>query len=340
MTRAARLAVPTAAVLLLVSLPLWANSGVVFLAGVTMTSAVFALSWNLLFGYTGLASFGSAGFFSIGAYVSAVLLREGYGSLFLLVVVLAGLVGAAVSWLVGCVALRRSKGIHLAILTLALAELLRITLSHTRWLGSEDGLPNIPRPTLPFGFVSVDLAAGNNYYWFLCAACGVLTAALWWIAHGRFGRVLRSIRQDPERAAFIGIDVHACRLGAFTLSGGFGAAVGALYAPWSQIVTPDLGSMMHSTQPILFTLIGGATSFWGPMIGAAAFAVIDFGTRTLVGMSEIVTGSILLAIVLFAPHGLAGAWRRLAGARVRPNPNGNTAAGGAIGRPAMREGAW
>lgn len=308
MTRAMRIVYALIAIALVVSLPFWANPGVVFLAGVTIIGATFSLSWNLLFGFTGLASFGNAGFFAIGAYISAVALRDGFGGLFLPMLLASALAGGFVALIIGLAALRRSSGIHLAILTLALSEVLRVWISHTPSLGSNDGIPNIPRPTI----LGINLGLGDRYYWFLCIACGLLTALLWLLAHNRFGRALRSIRMDAERTRFIGVDVAAYRLAAFVISGAVGSATGALYAPWSQIVTPDLAHWIKSTQPILYTLLGGASSFWGPVVGALAFSVLEYATRTLVGVSEIVTGVVLLIVLLAAPDGLIGLWRRIA----------------------------
>lgn len=305
----------------LLLLPFWANSGLVFLAGTTIVLAVFAVSWNLLFGYAGLASFGSGGLFSIGAYAMAIMLREGYEAQFLLLILVATLAGGIAAFAVGFVALRRSTGIYLAILTLALAEVLRVTLAHMHWVGAEDGIPSIVRPAASLGFATIDLSLGHNYYWFLCIACALLVGLNWWIAHGRFGRTLRTIRLDIERAAFMGVDTHRYRLVAFTIAGAIAACAGAIFAPWAQIVTPDIGNMMRSTQPILFTLLGGATSFWGPMIGAFLFSAIEFSTRTLVGIQEIITGGILLAVVLMFPTGVAGAWNALvARLLARPEP--------------------
>ncbi|MDI6028917.1 branched-chain amino acid ABC transporter permease [Corticibacterium sp. UT-5YL-CI-8] len=296
---------------LLLLLPLLVNPGLVHLAGVTLVMGVFAVAWNLLFGYAGLASFGSGGLFSLGAYVMAISLRAGYEQSFLLLIVLAMVTGGIVAFLVGAVALRRSSGIYLAILTLAMAEVLRQILMRWHWIGAEDGLPNIVRPHFSYGLGLIDLSSGARYHVFLCLACGLLIAAIWWIAHGRFGRTLRAIRLDPERAAFMGVNTYGYKLAAFTLSGVFVAGAGALYAPLAQIVTPDLGNMLRSTQPILFTLLGGASSFWGPLIGGFLFSAIEYGTRTLVGLQEIITGVILLAVVLIFPTGISGAFRKL-----------------------------
>jgi branched-chain amino acid transport system ATP-binding protein len=168
-------------------------------------------------------------------------------------------------------------------------------------LGREDGLSGIPRPVLSVGVVAVDLAHGNNYYWFVLVACLLLGLFLWWVAHSRIGRVLRGVRQDADRAAFLGIDVYAWRFRAFTIAGAVAALAGALQAPWAQIVTPQVAHCYKSTLPVLDTLLGGAGSFCGPLIGAAAFSFIAYGTRQLAGLSELIVGTVLLAVVLLAP---------------------------------------
>ncbi|MGF7162386.1 branched-chain amino acid transport system permease protein [Rhodoligotrophos appendicifer] len=312
--KAAKILALVAAALAFATLPLWADQGIMFLAGLVLIEAVFALSWNLLFGFTGLASFGHAAFFAIGAYLTGYALRTALGVPFLLLIMGSGILGAAVAVLTGLVLLRRTTGIHLAIFTLALAEVLRIIIGYSTVLGREDGLASIPRPALDFGFATINLASGTAYYWFLCVAASLLAGLLWLVCHGPFGRVLVSIRQDPERAAFMGVNVPAYRLLAFTISGGVAAMSGALYAPWAQIVTPESAHWIHSTQPMLASLLGGAHSFYGPIIGTVLFSVINYLTRDLVGLAELVIGLILLVIVLAAPNGVVGllqaAWRR------------------------------
>ncbi|GGA75368.1 branched-chain amino acid ABC transporter permease [Nitratireductor aestuarii] len=306
-----------AAAVIIAAMPYLTNSGLLYLVGTTLILAVYSVGWNFLFSWAGLASFGSGGLFCIGAYVSAVALRAGWEQYFLLVIVVATLAGAAVAFLVGFVALRRTSGIFLAILTLSLAELLRHTLMHTRWLGSEDGLPNITRPTVSFIFFELNLKSGPAYYWFICAFAVVMLGICWWLSHGPLGRRLQAVRYDIERASFVGIDVHRNRLLAFVISGAVAACAGAVYAPWAQIVTPELSGMIRSTQPILFTLLGGLHSFWGPVVGAFAFMGIDYATRTLIGIQEIITGGILLGVILVFRGGIVGSWNALL-ARIFP----------------------
>jgi branched-chain amino acid transport system permease protein len=296
---------------LLASLPWWIGAGPLYIVGTVLVQVVFALSWNMLFGYTGLVSFGHAGFFAIGAYLTALLLKHQVGVPFLGVLALSAVMGAAVAWAVGALALRRMTGVFLAVLTVALAEALRLIISYSSLLGREDGLTDIPRPQLELGFTTLDIGTSNGYYWFLLVASAVLVAVMWWLLHSRFGRTLQTIRQDSDRAAFLGTNVAGYRLAAFVLSGAVAAVAGSMYAPWSRIVTVDEVNWLASAQPMLNTLLGGVGSFWGPVVGAGMFAAIAYATRTLVGLSELIVGSGLLVIILLAPNGIVGLWRNV-----------------------------
>lgn len=301
-----------------VSIPLWANPGLVFIAGVILIQGLFAMSWNVLFGYAGLASFGHAGFFAIGAYATGAMLRFNTGIPFPIILVLSGLFGAVVAWLIGIIALRRLAGIFLAVLTVALSEILRLLISYTKFLGAEDGLSNIPRPKINLGVGVLDLVPGENYYWFLLVVILLFVAALWWLLHGRYGRIFQIIRQDAERAAFLGTNVARYRIFAFMVSGGVASLSGALYAPWTRVVTLDEIHWLQSLQPMLNTLLGGVGSFWGPLVGSGAFALINYNTREYAGLSEVIVGAVLILIILVAPSGIVGLYHqvrlRLAGA--------------------------
>lgn len=293
------------------------NAGLLFLVGMTLIQAVFALSWNLLFGYTGLASFGHAGFYAIGAYFTGAALRYEFPLPFLAVLAVAGMLGALVALAIGVVALRRLTGIFLAVLTVALTEALGKIIGFSPALGEQDGLGNIPRPILDFGLFTADLTHGDDYYRFLLVATALIIAALWWVVHSRLGRTFRAIRDDADRARFVGIDVARYRVISFMISGGTAALAGALSAPWTRIVTLDQVNWLASTQPILNSLLGGFTSFWGPVVGAVSFTAINYWTRTFAGLSEMLVGGILVLIILVAPTGIVGllgrARRRLTG---------------------------
>jgi branched-chain amino acid transport system permease protein len=135
------------------------------------------------------------------------------------------------------------------------------------------------------------------------------------VVNGHLGRAMQAVRIDPERAAFVGIDVWRIRVLSFTISGAFAAVAGALLPPWGQIVTPDYVNWLHSAQPIFATLLGGVGFFWGPAVGTIGLSALNYSTRTFVGISEMLVGASLLAVVLLAPQGILGALKQLLGRR-------------------------
>ncbi len=319
------LALLTGAALLL---PLVANRGLVFLAGVVAINVVLGLAFNLLFSTAGLLSFGQATFSAAGAYAVALLLLRVPEIPFLLALAASAAVGAAIATLIGIVALRRTEGVYFAVLTLAFAELVHVVIAKTSFFGRNDGLTGIPRPRIgPF-----DLAQGQAYYVFVILVTALLIAVLWWVSHSRLGRSFRAVRLDPMRAAFLGIDVRRRQLQAFAISGACAATAGGLMGPLTSIVSPDLAHWGESTKPILFTLLGGAGHFWGPLVGAIVFSGVEYGTRSLAGASDLITGGLLLAVVLAIPGGLLGLAAlvvRSLGRPKRATPPASTATEGA-----------
>jgi branched-chain amino acid transport system permease protein len=282
------------------------NAGLLFLIGMTLIQSIFALSWNLLFGFTGLASFGHAGFYAIGAYFTGAALRYDFHLPFFVILVLSAVFGAIVAYIIGKVALKRLTGIFLAVLTVALTEALGKIIGFTPALGEQDGLGNIPRPVIDLGLVTFDLAHSSDYLRFLLIACALIIGAMWWVVHSWLGRIFRAIREDADRAQFVGIDVARYRIISFMISGGTAALAGALSAPWTRIVTLDQVNWLASTQPILNSLLGGFTSFWGPVVGSVVFTAINYWTRTFAGLAEMLVGGVLVVIILVAPAGIIG----------------------------------
>lgn len=291
--------------------PFLVHPGLVFLAGFAMIEIVFALSWNMLFSYAGLVSFGHAAFFGVGAYASAAALRYGYEVNFLLVILICAALGAVTAFLVAIVVLRRASGIQFAVLTLALGQLVVVLLGYSSYFGHDEGLSAIPRPSMDFGLFVVDLNHPLVSYYFVFAICLIAIGLMWLLVNGHVGRAMQAVRIDPERAEFVGIDVWRIRVFSFTVSGAFAAVAGALLAPWGQIVTPDYVNWLHSAQPIFATLLGGVGFFWGPVIGIIILTALNYFTRTFVGISEMLIGASLLAVVLVAPQGILGAVRRI-----------------------------
>jgi len=295
-----------AVVVVALALPEFANRGVVFLAGMVLINALYGMGFNLLFSTVGVLSFGQAAFFAAGGYAVALVTIHLPGVPFLLSLLLSALIAGAIALLVGVLALRRTAGVYFAVLTLAFSELLRIVIEKTHFLGRNDGIPGVVRPELDLGLFAIDLASGDRYYYFIVFAAAVLFAVTWWLNNARLGRSFQAVRQDETRAAFLGIDVHRHRLLGFVLAGALTGAAGGLFAPWAQIVTPELAHWSQSAYPILFTLLGGAAFFWGPLVGAILFAVLDYSLRAHTGATDLVTGALLLAVVLAVPGGILG----------------------------------
>jgi len=318
-----RLAYPALALLFLafVIAPFTVHAGLVFIAGIAMIEIVFALSWNLLFSYAGLASFGHAAFFGVGAYTAAAALKHGYGIHFMLVLLLGAVLGGIAAFAVAIVVLRRASGIQLAILTLALSQLIVLLIGYTSYLGRDDGLAALPRPEMDFGVFSVNMGNMVEGYYFVLVVSLVAVGLMWLLLNGHLGRAMLAVRIDPERAAFLGINVWRVRVLAFTLAGAFAALAGGLLAPWAQIVTPDSVMWLHSAQAMLATLLGGSGVFWGPMVGVLALSAVAYLTRTFAGLSEVIVGVILLGVILLAPQGILGFARQLAGRHRKPLAN-------------------
>jgi branched-chain amino acid transport system permease protein len=292
-------------------LPVFVNGGLVFLAGLVLINIVVALAFNLLFATTGLISFGQSLYVAAGAYTVGAIQLYAPEIPFLAALATGGLVGAAFAFAVAYVSLQRSEGVYLAMLTLTFAELLHVVITKTTWLGRSDGLTNIPRPIISLGFARLDLTSLHGFYGLIVAVTALLIALLWWVTHARLGRTLRAIKMDAARASFLGVNVRAYRVASFTIAGGITAVAGGLLGPWTQILTPDLAEWQSSTAPLLHTLLGGSGSFWGPAVGAIVFAAVDYGTRSLQGVSELVTGGLLLCVILLVPGGLVGLLTRL-----------------------------
>jgi branched-chain amino acid transport system permease protein len=287
--------------------PFIVHSGLVFIAGFALIEIVFAMSWNMLFSYAGLVSFGHAAFFGVGAYVSAAALKYGYEVNFLLVILACAVLGAIAAFIVAIIVLRRASGIQFAVLTLALSQLVVVLIGYSDFFGHDEGLSAIPRPVMDFGLFVLDLNDPTANYYFVFSISLIAIGLMWLLVNGHLGRAMQAVRIDPERAAFVGIDIWRTRVFAFTISGAFAAVAGALLPPWGQIVTPDYVNWLHSAQPIFATLLGGVGFFWGPAVGVIGLSALTYFTRTFAGVSEMLIGASLLAVVLLAPQGILGA---------------------------------
>jgi len=272
--------------------------------------ALFALSFNLLFGATGLLSFGQAAFYAGGAYIAGMLLRAKVPVL--PAVLLAALAAALMAAVVGAFCVRHTR-IYFSMLTLAFGMFVyAIVWKWSDVTGGDDGLIGIPRGRMGlFGPLDANLAPLSRYYLFAAALVFLSVAALHRLSISPFGLTLRSIRENAERAEFSGIRVRRTIFIAFVVAGFFAGLAGALLAPLEQTVSPSAAHWTKSAEPVMATLIGGPFSFSGPIVGAAVYLGLK---ELIVRFTEywlLVFGLVLLVIVLGFRGGLVGAFESL-----------------------------
>jgi branched-chain amino acid transport system permease protein len=294
---------PALALLLVaVALPALASSEYVLLGASMIVTMLVGVSFNLLFGYAGMFSFGQATFYGLGAYVTVLVVNHtGVG---FYVALIAGTVVAALVALVSGALLVRLEPIAFIMLTFALADLFEFAASHARGLtGGDSGtIANLPR--------SLDVIVGVDrvYYAILALATAVLALAFIYVKSSA-GLVLRGIREDPLRARTLGIAVDRRRLGVFVLAAAVAAAGGGLSVLSAQIVYPSVFAWQVSANALIVTLLGGVGLFSGPVLGAVLLGLIDFYVGRLTTNTLLVDGLVLLVVVLIAPRGVGASGR-------------------------------
>jgi branched-chain amino acid transport system permease protein len=278
--------------------PLYLTELELFSAGRMVILALFGISLNLLIGRTGLVSFAHAAYFGVGAYAVALpTLHLGWSPL--AGVALALPVGAAFALVTGVVALR-AVHLYFALLTLALSQLVYVVAF--QWYDftrGDNGIHGIEGPAF--------LDSTVSSYWAVLAVAAVGTAALAVVDRSPFGAALLAIRENRQRASFLGIDVKRYELAAFTIAGAFAALAGSLFALFNGEAYPKLLFWTAAALPIFIVLIGGMR--WlvaGPIVGAIAYVLLEEQVTRGTQYPGLVLGAILLAIVLLAPGGLLG----------------------------------
>jgi branched-chain amino acid transport system permease protein len=276
------------------------------LATQVLVYGLFALGFNLLYGYTGLLSFGHAAYFGLGAYGAGIALaRIGWTSIWVALGV--GVGAAAVGGLVvGFFALRR-RGIYFAMLTLAFAQLLYFVAFHLASVtGGDDGLRGIPALTLGLLGWSIPLGDPTNFHFFALAWVAVAIVALRRILDSPFGAVLAAIRENTDRAQACGYDVQRVKLASFVFSAAFTGLAGALDALRITVVPVEALYWSTSGQAVLMTLIGGAGTFFGPFVGAGTYLVLQDRLALITEAWPLLIGLIFMGFVLFLPQGIWG----------------------------------
>jgi branched-chain amino acid transport system permease protein len=276
------------------------------LATQVLIYGLFALGFNLLYGYTGLLSFGHAAYWGLGAYGTGIALAKlKVGSLWLALG--AGLGLACLGGLViGFFCLRR-RGIYFAMLTLAFAQLLYFIGFHlSDWTGGDDGLRGIRLLPLTLPGLSLPLDTPLGFYYFALVLVALAVAGLKRILDSPFGAVLQAIRENSERAVACGYDITRVKLLSFVFSALFAGLAGALDALRLAVVPIESLYWTTSGQVVIMTLLGGAGTFFGPFVGALAFLVLEDRLSLFTESWPLVVGAIFMGFVLFLPRGIWG----------------------------------
>ncbi|PJT41270.1 branched-chain amino acid ABC transporter permease, partial [Ochrobactrum sp. 23A/997/2015] len=263
--------------------------------------ALFASAFNLLLGYTGILSFGHAAFFGGAAYITAHTVKV-WGVTPELGLVLGVLAAAALGLVIGYLAIRR-QGIYSTMITLALAQMFFFFCLQASFTHGEDGLQGVPRGYL-FGII--DLNQPMTMYYFVLAVFVLGVFVIWRIINSPFGMILKSVRENENRAISLGYSVNRYKLAAFVMSAALAGLAGGLKALVFQFATlTDVGWQM-SGEVILMTLLGGIGTLIGPIVGAAFVVALQNYLATSDFPVTIVTGVIFMACVLLFRKGIVG----------------------------------
>lgn len=278
----------------------WAKFWIQFATQVFIWS-LFAVSFNLLMGYAGMVSFGQAAYLGIGGYTAGLLLKNIAWLPFWVGLAAAPVGGALAALIIGYFCVRRTH-IYFAILTLAFGHIVYlIAFKWYSFTGGDNGLIGIPVP----GWIAEPSFA--NYYKFVLVICLAAIYLLWRIVNSPFGKTLTAIRENPERADFIGVPVDRYRLYAFVLVGAFSGLAGALIMVNERSVYPDLAHWTQSTQVLLMTLLGGVYTFFGPAVGALLLRTMDADiTQNYPEIWQLFLGGVLVLILFGLPGGVMG----------------------------------
>jgi branched-chain amino acid transport system permease protein len=290
----------------LVLIGVFADRFVIYLTSRVMILSIFALGYNILFGRTGLLSFGHAAFYAAGSY--------GLGLFFLHISphpILGLVVGVACACLlaavIGFFCVRHTE-IYFAMLTLAFGMMVFSLIWNMREVtGGDDGLVGIMRTPIELGVFSIPIIK-PQYFYFLILFCLTLTVILIHrILNSPFGLVLAGIRENDRRVEFAGVSLKNYRLGAFVISGTFAGLAGALGALLESNTDPFSAHWSHSAEPVLVSLIGGIQTFAGPIVGSVVFIVLREIIERFTHNWMLWFGLILLVIIMGFRGGIVGA---------------------------------
>ncbi len=267
---------------------------------------LFAMGFNLLFGYTGLLSFGHASFLGVGSYVTGMAMVHGGVPWWLALV--AGVLGSAlVGVVMGYLAIR-TRGIYFSMVTLALSQIVYYAFYKAEaWTGGENGLRGIRVEALQVGPFTLDFLNPTTKYYVILV---FVAAAMWFVSRllaSPFGAVIEAVRENEQRAAACGFDVARTKLLVFVISAAVCGLAGALRALHLSVVPIESLHYLLSGQAVMMCLLGGMGTFFGPFVGAAVFLTLEDVVTTFTKHWMAVVGIVFMVFVLFFPAGIWGA---------------------------------
>ncbi len=294
----------------LVLLPYWVYPPV---AMDILCWGLFAISVDLLLGFTGLLSFGHAAFWGGSAYCTGLIAIH-WGVPFPVAVLGGALFSMLIAWPIGYLSVRRT-GIYFAMVTLAFAQMLYFIANQARSLtGGENGLQGIPQ-----SFFGIEAVETDSFYFYYAGAAVIVVGLLlaWRVVNSPFGRVLTAVRDNPARARALGYDVEVYKIKAFVISAGLAGLAGGVFAISHQFASLQELMWTTSGKVVLITVLGGIGTLWGGLVGAAIVVVLeDFLASSGFDGIGLITGTIFVVIVLLFRHGVWGTARNLVRTRV------------------------
>src|SRR3954464_5723729 len=276
---------------------------------------LFGIGFDILFGFTGLLSFGQSAFFGTGGMVAAYLMTVVNFPYVTLSLGVGMIAAAVIGYLVGLIALRRT-GIYFAMITVAIAEVFYFVEFNplSEFTGGENGLPGVPSPSLYLGFTTFKFNTDWSLYAFLAFWFFVGIVIALRIVRSPVGAILRAIRDNPLRATAVGHDIHGYKLAAFVIAAAYAGFAGGLLGVLQGFMPPDAFMFETSGQLIMQTAIGGRGTLVGPLVGAAVWLFLqDFLQATLkLGAAwKLVLGIVFVLLVCFLRQGIIGAVKDL-----------------------------
>jgi branched-chain amino acid transport system permease protein len=284
--------------------------GYTALATRVLVLGLAAMSLNFLLGFTGVLSFGHAAWFGLGAYGAGLTLK--FLTLSTPLGLIAGiLLGGICGGLLGLLIVRR-RGVYFAMVTIAFGQVFYyIAFQWSSLTGGDDGLRGFSRQPLDFGLFQVDiLSSAMHFYYFVLFCFALAIGAMGFILRSPFGRSMIAIRENERRARFLGIAVERHIWIAFTLSCFFIGFAGALYALVNNFADPRGLHYSQSGDFVMMAVMGGMRSFWGPLLGAFVFVVLQDYLSSITTNWMSFVGLLFVLVVLFFPRGLLGFLQR------------------------------